>query len=76
MQDEHRNGLFEEVIEIFDRWGLGMMCVQQLNEVLSGGGISCEDVSWRRPEVLTFGRPVAGLICEPRIIRSYMVLVL
>ena len=69
MQDEHRNQLFEEVIEIFDRWN-------KLNEVLSGGGISCEDVSWSRPEVLTFERPVAELICEPRIIRSYMVLVL
>ena len=53
-----------------------MMRVQQLNGVLSGSGISCEDVSWSRPEVRTFKRPVAELICEPRIIRSYMVLVL
>ena len=45
MQDEDRNGLFEKVVEIFDRWGLGTKRVQQLNEVLSGGGISCEDVS-------------------------------
>ena len=34
-----------EVIEIFDRCGLGTTRVQPLHEVLSDGGISCENVS-------------------------------
>ena len=36
-----------EVTEILDRSGLDMTRVQPLDEVLSDGGISCENVSWR-----------------------------
>jgi len=36
-----------EVVEIFDRCGLDVTHVQPLDEVLSDGGISCENVSWR-----------------------------
>ena len=54
MRDEHRNGLLEEVVEIFDNGGLDTTRVQPLDEVLSGGGISCENLSWRCPEEITF----------------------
>jgi len=47
MQDEHQNGLFEEVIEIVNRCALETTGVQPLDEVLLDGGISCENVSWR-----------------------------
>ena len=52
--------------------------MQLLHEVLSNDGISisCENVSWRWPEELTFGRPAEEEhIHEPSILRSEMMFV-
>ena len=61
-------GTETEIVEIFDRCGLNVTHMQPLDELLSDGGISCEE--------LTFEGPAEELIREPPILRSQMMLVM